>query len=82
MRQSWSFIEAVLASPSVDVLTETHRHTAVLKTLANQSPGLSGNLLHDAHIAAVMTEHGIRVIYTRDRDFHRFSTLEVRDPLD
>jgi predicted nucleic acid-binding protein len=28
-----------------------------------------------------MREHGIRAIYTRDADFHRFPGIEVRDPL-
>jgi predicted nucleic acid-binding protein len=28
-----------------------------------------------------MREHGIRRIYTRDTDFHRFAFLEVVDPL-
>jgi predicted nucleic acid-binding protein len=43
--------------------------------------GLRGNLLHDAHTAILMREHGIRRIYTRDADFHRFRFLEVLDPL-
>jgi predicted nucleic acid-binding protein len=44
-------------------------------------PALRGNLLHDAHTAVLMREHGIRTIYTRDSDFHRFPFLEVVDPL-
>jgi hypothetical protein len=28
-----------------------------------------------------MRQHGVRVIYTRDRGFRRFEDLEVRDPL-
>jgi predicted nucleic acid-binding protein len=31
-------------------------------------------------VEAAMREHGISVIYTRDSDFHRFPSLEVRDP--
>ena len=42
---------------------------------------LAGNLLHDAHTAILMREHGIPQICTRDADFHRFSFLEVIDPL-
>jgi len=41
---------------------------------------LVGNLYHDAHTAALMREHGIRPIVTRDT-FHRFGFLEVVDPL-
>ncbi len=33
------------------------------------------------HTAVLMREHGVRVIYTRDTDFHRFPFLEVRDPM-
>ncbi|MCZ6674660.1 MAG: PIN domain-containing protein [Verrucomicrobia bacterium] len=44
--------------------------------------GLSvrGNLVPDAHIAALLREHGIRRIYSRDRDFLKFPFLEVVDP--
>ena len=48
---------------------------------AAAAPGVHGNLVHDAHIAAVLAEHGVRRIYTRDQDLHRFPGLEVVDPL-
>ena len=35
----------------------------------------------DAHTAVLMREHGVRRIYTRDTDFHRFPFIEVVDPL-
>jgi predicted nucleic acid-binding protein len=78
---SWSFLEALLASPTLSLLVETDRHPGVLAELIEAVPQLSGNLLHDAHTAALMREHGIRAIYTRDADFHRFPGIEVRDPL-
>lgn len=31
--------------------------------------------------AILMREHGVRRIYTRDADFHRFPFVEVLDPL-
>lgn len=40
----------------------------------------TGNLVHDAHIAAVLVEHGVREIWTADRDFSRFPGLKVHDP--
>ena len=36
---------------------------------------------HDAHTAILMREHGIKRIYTRDTDFHRFPFLESVHPL-
>ena len=79
--QSWSFIESVLAAPSLALLTESDRHVSVLADLIEDVPELTGNLVHDAHTAALMFEHGVRTIYTRDTDFHRFPGIEVRDPL-
>jgi predicted nucleic acid-binding protein len=40
-----------------------------------------GNEVPDAHLTALIREHGVRIIHTRDRDFRRFDGIEVRDPL-
>jgi toxin-antitoxin system PIN domain toxin len=76
-----SFLNAVLASPSVSILIQTARHLEVLTEISDEVPLLVGNLYHDAHTAALMREHGIRSIVTRDTDFYRFGFLEVIDPL-
>lgn len=78
--EAWQFIEALLASPSFSVLAATSRHAAVAASVFEELPQLRGNVVHDAHIAILMREHGIRRIYTRDADFHRFPFLEVIDP--
>lgn len=39
-----------------------------------------GNDVTDAHLATLMRQHGVRVIYTRDRGFRRFHGVEARDP--
>ncbi len=39
-----------------------------------------GNLVHDAHIAALALEHGVKELWTLDRDFARFPGLTVRNP--
>jgi predicted nucleic acid-binding protein len=39
-----------------------------------------GNLVPDAHLAALLRQHGVRRLYTADTDFHRFPFLEVSDP--
>ena len=78
---AWRFIQAVLASPSVGVLVETDGHARVASEVFEQTPAVAGNLVFDAHTAVLMREHGVRVIYTRDADFHRFPFVEVIDPL-
>ncbi|BFU96562.1 MAG: hypothetical protein NTNFB02_32840 [Nitrospira sp.] len=79
--QAWRFVDVLLASPGLEVLVESERHVAIADQVLRQVPQLAGNLLHDAHTAILMREHGIRRIYTRDTDFHRFPFLEVIDPL-
>ena len=78
---AWSFVAAVLASPGLAVLAATERHAEVAAQVVADLPHLAGNILHDAHTAILMKEHGIRRIVTRDTDFHRFPFLEPVDPL-
>ena len=79
---AWGFMEAVLAAPGFGLLVETDRHAGVVREVLGDVPHVSGNLLHDTHTAILMKEHGVRQIYTRDSDFHRFPFLEVIDPLE
>lgn len=79
--EGWRFVEALFASPGLSVLTATPRHADIVAQTVAEMPHLRGNLLHDAHTAILMREHGIRRIYTRDGDFHKFAFLEVIDPL-
>jgi uncharacterized protein len=43
--------------------------------------GVRGRLVSDAHVAAILRSHGVRVIYSSDADFRRFDFLDVRNPL-
>jgi toxin-antitoxin system PIN domain toxin len=72
-------VRAILASPSLVLLSETDRHIEVAAQMLEQS-GASGNLIHDAHIAALCIEHGVSELLTADRDFSRFPALTVRNP--
>jgi uncharacterized protein len=39
-----------------------------------------GSLVADAHLVALMHQHGIATIWSRDRDFRKFEGITVRDP--
>jgi toxin-antitoxin system PIN domain toxin len=78
--QAWKFVETLLESPSLGMLVPTQRHADEVSRVLSQLPHLSGNLMHDAHTATLMREHGISRIYTRDTDFHRFPFLDPVDP--
>jgi toxin-antitoxin system PIN domain toxin len=86
-RNPWSaaearrFLAAVQAAPGLGMLIPTDRHDRVLDEAIAEVPQLAGNLMHDLQTAVLMREHGIRRIWTRDTDFHRFTFLEPIDPL-
>lgn len=68
----------ILASPTLILLSETERHAEVMESVVSES-AVTGNLLHDAHIAALCIEHGVSELITGDRDFSRFP-LRTLDP--
>jgi hypothetical protein len=78
---AWEFVTALLASPGLSILVPTERHADVAAEVISQMPDLAGNIIHDAHTAILMREHGLRQICTRDTDFSRLPFLEVIDPL-
>ena len=79
--QAWQYVSSLLAARSVQVLTATDRHGAVLAQTMREYPEMRGNIMHDLHTAVLMREHGVSRICTRDSDFHRFRFLSVIDPL-
>ncbi len=73
-------IDAWLESPSVTLLGEEIGYWERLReTLA--SSRVTGAKVHDARIAAICGQHGVRELWTADRDFSRFSDLKRRNPL-
>jgi toxin-antitoxin system PIN domain toxin len=74
-----AFLRALRASPSVHLLAESSRHPELMESVL-RAANVSGNLAHDAHIAALCLEHGVTEIVTGDRDFSRFEGLTVTHP--
>jgi len=73
-------LESLLESPSLVMLGEGPAHAAAMRQAVG-SGRATGNLVHDAHITALLQEHGVRELWTCDRDFSRFAGLRVRFPL-
>lgn len=73
-------IDAWLESPSVALLAEGTGHWAELRGLL-EAGRISGPQVHDARVAALCLAHGVRELWTADRDFSRFPSLKTRNPL-
>ena len=67
-------------SPSLSLLSETADHWKVLSAIAIEGR-IIGPRIHDARIAAICKAHGVRELWTADRDFTRISGLKTRNPL-
>ncbi len=73
-------VEAWLESPSLILLAESGAHWTMLRE-SLVAGRVTGPQVHDARIAALCLQHGVRELWTADRDFSRFATLQVRNPL-
>ncbi len=79
--QAIAQIDAWLASPSLSVLGEPADYWDSLKTIVAAAK-INGPAIHDARIAALCAAHGVRELWSADRDLGRFgSALVVRNPL-
>ena len=73
-------IEALTSLPHCRVIGEQEGFWEVYRSVTAEVPA-RGNLVPDAHLAAVLRQNGVACLYTHDRDFRRFAFLDVRDPL-
>ena len=72
-------VESLLALPRVRVLSEGEGFLDAYREVAGHFP-VRGNLVPDAHLAALLRQHDVRKIYTVDADFRKFAFLDVTDP--
>ena len=73
-------VDAWLAAPSLVVLGEPTAYWATFSTAATTAR-VAGPLVYDARIATICQLHGVRELWTADRDFTRFPGIAVWNPL-
>ncbi|MGI8425050.1 MAG: type II toxin-antitoxin system VapC family toxin [Actinomycetota bacterium] len=79
LEEACSHVDEWLARPMVRFLSETERHWPVFRRLLLEGQA-SGNLVSDAHLAAVAIENGAE-LHSTDNDFSRFPGLRWQNPL-
>lgn len=80
LRAALDQVEAWLESPSLVVIAEEAGYWKSLRT-ALEAGRIAGPAVHDARIAALCKQHGVRELWSADRDFSRFKGLTVVNPL-
>lgn len=76
--QAFSRIDAWLQNPVSVVVQPTPDHARILNGLL-ESTGTGGNLVNDAHLAALAIEHKCEVV-SFDNDFDRFEGVRWERP--
>ncbi len=73
-------IDTWLESPTLVLLGESDMHWQELRGLIAQGR-IAGPQVHDARIAALCQQHGVKKLWTADRNFSRFPQLACTNPL-
>jgi toxin-antitoxin system PIN domain toxin len=71
-------LEEWVQQPTAVVVQPGDRHLGLVTGLLRVS-GAAGNLVNDAHLAALAVEHGAEIV-SFDRDFGRFEGVRWRSP--
>ena len=76
--QAGAVVEGWLAAPHAIVVAPTSRHLPLLRGLLG-TERTAGNLVNDAHLAALTLEHAATMV-SFDRDFARFEGITTLRP--
>lgn len=76
--EAMSRVDAWLAAGSAVVVEPTVRHAPIVRDLLN-AVGVGGNLVNDAHLAALALEHRCGIV-SYDNDFGRFPGVDWQPP--
>jgi toxin-antitoxin system PIN domain toxin len=78
-REALGYVEDWLAPDVAWIPTPGEQHAVLLADLVDRYQ-LRGNLVSDAHLAALAIEHGL-TLFSADTDFARFRELSWTNPL-
>jgi hypothetical protein len=79
MREAVQRVKSWFEQPCVRIVVPTDAHWEIFQSQIDES-GATGNLVSDAHLAALAIEHA-SALYSTDRDFSRFPSLKWKNPI-
>ncbi|RDI75510.1 PIN domain-containing protein [Gaiella occulta] len=77
--EAFDVVQGWLAQPCATTIAPGERHLLLVRELL-EPHGTAGNLVSDAHLAALAIEHGAELC-SADNDFARFPRLRWSNPL-
>lgn len=80
LSEAFGFMDSLFASRQLQLLSESSGYFEKLRDVATAAR-LKGPRIHDARIAALCLHHGVKELWSADRDFSAFPQLKVRNPL-
>jgi uncharacterized protein len=78
LKQAFEIVEQWLSRPNAVIIEPTANFMTLFQKTATDGQA-GGALLMDAHLAALVIEHGASLA-TLDRDFSRFDGLKIEKP--
>lgn len=79
-REAEELVDELLSPPQTRVITEDLDFLRLFSRVA-RDVNPRGTLVPDAHLAALLLQHGVRTLSTSDTDLRRCKCLRVVDPL-
>jgi predicted nucleic acid-binding protein len=73
-------VETWFESPRLVLLSEPDQYWSSLRATL-QAGHVKGPRVHDARIIAICRSHGVRELWSADRDFRRFPGVSLINPL-
>lgn len=80
MADAMEQVECWLEVSTLVLLGESKEHWRFLRPSLS-AKGVRGPMVHDARIASICASHGVRELWSADRDFTRFRAIKVTNPL-
>jgi toxin-antitoxin system PIN domain toxin len=80
LRDALLQVDYWMESPGLRLLNESKDYWAQLKDVLTTIKA-AGPIVHDARVQAICLAHGVREIWTADRDFSRFKNIHAKNPL-
>lgn len=78
-KEAWSNIRKLINRPRARIISEQDGFADEYEWVTGSFP-VRGNLVPDAHLATILRQHGVGVLYSTDTDFRKFDFLNVVNP--